>query len=79
MVVAAVPAVDPPRTEPMRARYPDEAGFVERAGGRVHWEAWGAGDPPIVFVPPWQVVHSRTWKFQVPTFARRASTVPGRR
>ena len=46
-------------------------GFVERDGGRVSWEAYGAGEPPIVFVPPWQVVHSRTWKAQIPDFARR--------
>ena len=25
----------------------------------------------MVFVPPWQVVHSRTWKAQIPDFARR--------
>ena len=46
-------------------------GVVERDGGRVSWEAYGAGEPPIVFVPPWQVVHSRTWKAQIPDFARR--------
>ena len=59
------------RREQTRAREPDVTGFVERDGGRVFWEAYGAGDPPIVFVPPWQIVHSRTWKAQVPDFARR--------
>jgi pimeloyl-ACP methyl ester carboxylesterase len=54
-----------------RARDPHISGVVERAGGRVAWEACGAGDPPIVFVPPWQIVHSRIWKAQVPDFARR--------
>ena len=55
----------------MRARYPDIEGVVERDGGRVAYEVYGAGDPPMVFVPPWQIVHSRIWKAQIPDFARR--------
>jgi pimeloyl-ACP methyl ester carboxylesterase len=58
-------------SESSRARYPDATGVVKRAGGRVAWEAYGSGDPPIVFVPPWQIVHSRVWKAQIPDFARR--------
>ena len=61
--------------EQMRARYPDIEGFVERDGGRVAYEVYGAGDPPIVFVPPWQIVHSRIWKAQIPDFARRHRVV----
>ena len=57
--------------EQSRARYPDRTGFVERDGGRIFWEAYGSGDPPIVFVPPWQIVHSRVYKAQIPDFARR--------
>ena len=57
--------------EQSRARYPDRTGFVERPGGRVAYEVYGSGDPPIVFVPPWQIVHSRVWKAQIPFFARR--------
>lgn len=64
------PISRPPR-EQSRARYPDATGFVERDGGRVGWEAYGSGDPPIAFVPPWQIVHSRIWKAQIPFFARR--------
>jgi pimeloyl-ACP methyl ester carboxylesterase len=70
MAPAAPTPVARPR-EQSRARYPDETGFLERDGGRVFWEAYGAGEPPIVFVPPWQVVHSRVWKSQIPDFARR--------
>jgi pimeloyl-ACP methyl ester carboxylesterase len=62
-------------SEQSRARYPDATGVAERAGGRVAWEAYGAGDPPIVFVPPWQIVHSRVWKAQIPDFARRHRVV----
>ena len=57
--------------EQSRARYPDRTGTVERPGGRVAYEVYGSGDPPIVFVPPWQIVHSRVWKAQIPVFARR--------
>lgn len=69
-VVTDDPAHSPAR-EQTRARDPDTTGFVERNGGRVYWEGYGAGEPPIVFVPPWQVVSSRTWKAQIPDLARR--------
>jgi pimeloyl-ACP methyl ester carboxylesterase len=58
-----------------RARLPDRTGIAVRDGGRVAWEAFGSGEPPIVFVPPWQIVHSRVWKAQVPDFARRHRVV----
>jgi pimeloyl-ACP methyl ester carboxylesterase len=61
----------PRRPEQSRARYPERTGTVERPGGRVAYEVYGSGDPPIVFVPPWQIVHSRIWKAQIPDFARR--------
>jgi pimeloyl-ACP methyl ester carboxylesterase len=68
-------AVATPRPEQSRARYPDATGEVERDGGRVAWEGYGSGDPPIVFVPPWQIVHSRVYKAQIPYFARRHRVV----
>ena len=58
-----------------RARQPDEQGTVPSGDGWVAWEAFGQGDPPIVFVPPWQIVHSRVYKAQVPDFARRHRVV----
>jgi pimeloyl-ACP methyl ester carboxylesterase len=57
--------------EQSRARYPDRTDTVDRDDGWIAWEAYGSGDPPIVFVPPWQIVHSRVWKAQIPDFARR--------
>jgi pimeloyl-ACP methyl ester carboxylesterase len=63
-------ATAPPR-EQSRARYPTGSGTIERPGGRIAYELYGSGDPPIVFVPPWQIVHSRIWKAQIPDFARR--------
>jgi pimeloyl-ACP methyl ester carboxylesterase len=73
--VAPPPVVPAAAREQSRARYPDESGFVERDGGRVAYEVYGSGVPPIVFVPPWQVVHSRIWKAQIPTLARRHRVV----
>ena len=61
--------------EQTRARYPEQVGVAERDGGRIAWESYGAGDPPIMFVPPWQIVHSRVWKAQIPDFARRHRVV----
>jgi pimeloyl-ACP methyl ester carboxylesterase len=55
----------------VRAREPDESGF---AGG-VYWERFGEGDPALVFVPPWAIVHSRIWKGQVPYFAQHGRVV----
>jgi len=54
---------------------PDEVGFVERGGVRVHWSRWGDGDRSIMFLPPWAIVHSRLWKAQIPWFARRFSVL----
>jgi len=68
----ARPTAKRDRIEETRARVPDVTGSVVLAdGGRIFWERYGEGDPPIVFVPPWQIVHSRVWKAQIPDFARR--------
>jgi pimeloyl-ACP methyl ester carboxylesterase/predicted glycosyltransferase len=62
--------VEPTRLEQTRARYPDEEGFVERDGVSVFWERYGEGEPTILFLPTWSIVHSRTWKMQVPYLSR---------
>src|SRR5262245_59518723 len=54
----------------MRARYPDREGYAEHEGVRIFWEEYGAGDRTVVFIPPWQIVHSRIWKMQLAYFAR---------
>jgi pimeloyl-ACP methyl ester carboxylesterase len=56
--------------EQTRARYPDEHGYVERAGVRVFWERYGDGDPTILLLPTWTLVHSRVWKAQIAYLAR---------
>ena len=59
-----------PAPEQTRARYPDREGYVERDGVRTFYEVYGEGDPTVLFVPPWAIVHSRCWKMQIPYFAR---------
>ena len=61
--------------EPARARCPDRRGTVERAGVRTAYEVFGDGDPTFLLLPPWCIVHSRTWKMQVPYLARHARVV----
>ena len=64
----------------MRARQPDRDGHVERAGVKVFYEVFGEGRPTILLLPSWSVVHSLTWKMQVPYLARhyRVITFDGR-
>ena len=54
----------------MRAREPDQVGYVERDGVRVGYEVFGDGEPAIIFLPSWPILHSRQWKAQVPYLAR---------
>jgi pimeloyl-ACP methyl ester carboxylesterase len=61
--------------EQTRARYPDAEGDLDRDGVRVHWERYGVGEPAIVFMPTWSIVHSRCWKAQIPYLARRHRVV----
>jgi pimeloyl-ACP methyl ester carboxylesterase/predicted glycosyltransferase len=58
--------------EQTRARYPDNSGYVERDGVRTFWELYGDGDPTVLFLPTWSIIHSRCWKGQIPYFARHA-------
>ncbi len=64
----------------MRARQPDDEGFVDRDGVKIGYEVFGSGDPTIMLLPPWAIVQSRYWKAQVPALARhfRVITCDGR-
>jgi pimeloyl-ACP methyl ester carboxylesterase/predicted glycosyltransferase len=74
------PPVAAARPEQTRARYPDEEGYVERDGVRTFYEVYGDGEPTILLLPTWSVVHSRCWKAQIPYLARhfRVITFDGR-
>ena len=50
----------------MRAVEPDESGFARG----IYWERFGDGEPTVLFVPAWAIVHSRAWKMQLAYFAR---------
>ncbi|MBA2725781.1 MAG: alpha/beta fold hydrolase [Actinomycetota bacterium] len=64
----------------MRARFPDEDGFVERDGVKVFYEVYGDGSPTVFLLPTWSIVHSRFWKMQIPYLSRhfRVLTFDGR-
>jgi len=78
MAVAA--GVEERAAEPTRALYPSEEGYVERDGVRVFYESYGDGEPTVVLLPTWSIVHSRFWKAQIPYLARhcRVITFDGR-
>jgi pimeloyl-ACP methyl ester carboxylesterase/UDP:flavonoid glycosyltransferase YjiC (YdhE family) len=54
----------------MRARLPDESGYVVNSGVRIHYEVHGTGQPSVLLLPTWAIVDSRHWKMQVPFLAR---------
>ena len=59
----------------MRAREPDQSGYVVNDGVRVYYEVFGAGQPTLLLMPTWQIVHSRMWKMQIPYLARHYRVV----
>ena len=61
--------------EQTRARYPDESGHIERDGIRVFYEVYGSGEPTILLLPTWSLIHSRHWKLQIPYLARHCRVV----
>jgi pimeloyl-ACP methyl ester carboxylesterase/predicted glycosyltransferase len=64
----------------MRARAPDDTGFIVRDGVKVPYEVFGTGEPTIMLLPSWAIVTARQWKAQVHYLARhfRVVTVEGR-
>lgn len=59
----------------MRARQADLDGYVDRDGVKVFFESFGEGEPAVLLLPTWQIVHSRVWKGQVPFLSRRRRVV----
>jgi pimeloyl-ACP methyl ester carboxylesterase len=54
----------------VRAAQPVSTGYAERDGVRLGFEMFGEGDPPILLLPTWTIIHSRFWKMQVPYLSR---------
>lgn len=69
-MIATTPTSPALAREQMRARYPDDQGFVERDGVRVFWERYGEHGPAVLLMPTWEIVHSRSWRCQIPYLAR---------
>jgi pimeloyl-ACP methyl ester carboxylesterase len=61
--------------EQTRARYPDAEGFIERDRVRIFYELYGDGEPSVLLLPTWEIVHSRVWKCQIPYLARHGRVV----
>jgi pimeloyl-ACP methyl ester carboxylesterase len=59
----------------MRACQPRSDGYVERDGVKVFYEVFGDGEPTVLLLPCWSIVHSRHWKAQVPYLARHFRVV----
>ena len=69
-----------PGREQSRARYPDSSGYIKRDGVRLYYEVYGSGEPTVLLLPTWSIIHSRHWKMQIPYLARhcRVITFDGR-
>lgn len=48
----------------MRAVEPIRAGFADSGGVPIYWEEFGQGERTLLFVPPWQITHSRIFKMR---------------
>jgi pimeloyl-ACP methyl ester carboxylesterase len=59
----------------VRAREPDRSGTIERDGVRVGYEVFGRTGPAIIFLPSWQILHSRQWKLQAPYLSRHMRVI----
>ena len=66
----------PPRKDQlMRACQPNRDGYVERDGVKIYYEVFGAGEPTVLLLPTWSIIHSRHWKMQIPYLARHCRVV----
>ena len=54
---------------------PDSEGFVEHDGVKIHYEVYGDGEPTILLMPTWTIIHKRFWKAQIPYLARHHRVV----
>lgn len=63
-------------SESGRARLPDRSGFAMSGDGvRLAWDAYGEGEPTILFLPSTPIIHARQWKGQIPYLSRHFRVV----
>ncbi len=54
----------------MRACQPSREGYAERDGVKIFYEVFGTGEPTVLLLPTWSIIHSRHWKMQIEHIAR---------
>jgi pimeloyl-ACP methyl ester carboxylesterase/predicted glycosyltransferase len=59
----------------MRACQPNREGYAERDGVKIYYEVFGSGEPTVLLLPTWSIIHSRHWKMQVPYLARHCRII----
>ena len=59
----------------MRACQPLSDGYVERDGIKIYYEVYGDGEPTVLLLPTWSIIHSRQWKMQIPYLSRHCRVV----
>ncbi|MGI9585172.1 MAG: alpha/beta fold hydrolase, partial [Acidimicrobiia bacterium] len=59
----------------MRARIPDHTSTIERNGATVTFDVCENDGPTILLIPTWEIIHSRSWKFQIPYLSRHYRVV----
>ena len=59
----------------MRACQPIQDGYVKRDGVKIYYEVFGDGEPTVLLLPTWSIIHSRQWKMQIPYLARHCRVV----
>ena len=42
---------------------------------RIWYEVCGSGEPAILLMPAWEILHSRSWKSQIPYLARHGRVI----
>jgi pimeloyl-ACP methyl ester carboxylesterase/predicted glycosyltransferase len=59
----------------MWAAEPLITGHLKRDGVGIGYQVFGTGEPTILLMPTWCIVHSRIWKMQIPYLARHYRVV----
>ncbi len=55
----------------MRAIEPTQSGHLTLEGFQIYYETFGdPAAPPVLLLPTWHIVHSRSWKMQIAYLAR---------
>lgn len=58
-----------------RARQPDADGHIQRDGVRIFYEVFGTGEPTILMLPTWSVLHAAHGRFQLADLSRHYRVV----